>query len=392
MCISQTTIIIACASLAQQAHFEPIHDTLNFNEPVQVLCSDTNEQEMYVVEKEGVVRRTTFKKEEINKPVFLNIKDRVNTSHSEEGLLSMAFHPNYKENNLFFVWYTAHNPRRCVLSRFESANKTGDPNTEEVILEVAQPWGNHNGGTVLFGGDGYLYLGIGDGGGSNDTKENGQNKQTLLGSIIRIDIDKPSGKKKYSIPTDNPFVGEKNARGEIWALGLRNPWRMSFDKDTGKLWVADVGQNRWEEIDIVEKGKNYGWNIREGKHRFMQNESDAQLTEPVFEYGRSRGGSITGGHVYRGGNIPRRRGQYIYSDYLSGRTWWLLPPKENEKEYSSEKITTVPPLPISSFGETIGGEILACGFKSPYATKGKIYRLVPSEPAPDSSLSTDNTW
>ena len=180
---------MVCVALVQQARLESIHSTLVFDEPIQILFDGTNKQDLYVVEKRGVVHRVSLEREETNKPVFLNIKDRVNVGHSEEGLLSLAFHPEYKDNGQVFVWYTAHEPRRCVLSRFESENKVVNTSTEEVILEVAQPWGNHNGGTILFGGDGYLYLGIGDGGGSNDTKGNGQNKQTLLGSIIRIDID-----------------------------------------------------------------------------------------------------------------------------------------------------------------------------------------------------------
>ncbi len=382
---------MVCVALVQQARLESIHSTLVFDEPIQILFDGTNKQDLYVVEKRGVVHRVSLEREETNKPVFLNIKDRVNVGHSEEGLLSLAFHPEYKDNGQVFVWYTAHEPRRCVLSRFESENKVVNTSTEEVILEVAQPWGNHNGGTILFGGDGYLYLGIGDGGGSNDTKGNGQNKQTLLGSIIRIDIDNEGDKLKYSIPKDNPFANKPNGRGEIWALGLRNPWRMSFDKETGKLWAADVGQNKWEEIDIVEKGKNYGWNVREGGHQFMKHESNENMTPPIFEYGRKNGGSITGGYVYRGNSIPHRRGQYIYSDYLSGRVWWLVPPDENKKKYSAEKVKLTKPLSISSFGETPSGEILACGFKSPYSTKGKIYRLVSGDEATPSSSITEST-
>ena len=166
---------------------------------------------------------------------------------------------------------------------------------------------------------------------------------------------------------------------------------MSFDKETGKLWAADVGQNKWEEIDIVEKGKNYGWNVREGGHQFMKHESNENMTPPIFEYGRKSGGSITGGHVYRGNGIPHRRGQYIYSDYLSGRVWWLVPPDENKKKYSAEKVKLTKPLSISSFGETPSGEILACGFKSPYSTKGKIYRLVSGDEATPSSSITEST-
>jgi glucose/arabinose dehydrogenase len=347
---------------------------------------------MYVVEKKGVVQRIKVGEKNPTPTTFLDLKDRVQVGHSEEGLLSVVFHPNYKTSKKIFVWYTAHKPRRCVLSSITITNTGNKEDTfnEEIILEVAQPWGNHNGGTLLFGEDGYLYAGIGDGGGSNDRKDNGQNKNTLLGTIIRIDINKKDGDKSYSIPEDNPFVKDSGARGEIWAYGLRNPWRMSFDKKTGALWVADVGQNAWEEIDIVEKGKNYGWNFREGKHDFNKNNTNVNTADPVFEYGRRQGGSITGGHVYRGKDIPSIEGEYIFSDYLSGRTWRLLTPKDPSGEYTAKRILNLPPISISSFGETPTGEILACGFDSPYATKGKIYLLVPGDKPTDSSFSTES--
>ena len=390
MFISQlvTALII---STSQNIYFEEVHKNLTFDEPVQALFDGVDGNQLYIVEKQGVVRSVTLEKTETNKPIFLNIKDRVDVGHSEEGLLSIAFHPEYKTTPKIFVWYTAHSPRRCVLSSFvTNDNGTADPDTEEKILEVLQPWGNHNGGTVIFGPDGYLYLGVGDGGGSNDTKNNGQNKNTLLGTILRIDIDSNEGDSAYSIPKDNPFVGESGSRGEIWAYGMRNPWRMSFDKSTGKLWAADVGQNKWEEIDIIEKGKNYGWNIREGKHSFGQPQSKEGTTNPIFEYGRKQGGSITGGYVYRGKKIPKIHGQYIFSDYLSGRVWRLVESPKEDAKYKSIKILTRPPISISSFGETPSGEILACGFASPYSTKGKIYLLVPAGSA-DSSPNTDKT-
>ena len=392
MCISEL-LTTAFLCLSQATHFSPVHDALEFDEPVQVLFDGTNKTHAYVVEKKGIIQRVSIENKEATPEVFLNITDRVVVGHSEEGLLSLAFHPNYNENKRLFVWYTSHGPRRCVLSSFTTTNTNNiaDPTTEEIILELLQPWGNHNGGMVLFGGDGYLYLGIGDGGGSNDTKENGQNKKTLLGTIIRIDINATSGEKKYAIPSDNPFSSSPDARGEIWAYGLRNPWRMSFDSKTGKLWVADVGQNKWEEINIVEKGKNYGWNLREGKHDFMDNNNNGEQTvDPVFEYGRRHGGSITGGYVYRGNGIPGLYGEYIYADYLNGRVWRLLPPSGEIKKYKAKRILNRPPLSISSFGETPNGEVLACGFKSPYATKGRIYRLV-SKSEIDSSDSSSMT-
>ncbi|MBC8201752.1 MAG: PQQ-dependent sugar dehydrogenase [Planctomycetes bacterium] len=384
-------LIITTALCAQPGiHFEKAHTELDFDEPIQVLFDGVHADQMYVVEKKGVVQQMQLGDKNPTTTTFLDIKDRVQVGHSEEGLLSVVFHPNYKFTKKIFVWYTAHKPRRCVLSSITISNTENEDTVynEEVILEVAQPWGNHNGGTLLFGEDGYLYVGVGDGGGSNDRKNNGQNKKTLLGTIIRIDINKKEGDKNYSIPEDNPFVKESNARSEIWAYGLRNPWRMSFDRKTGALWAADVGQNAWEEIDIIERGKNYGWNLREGKHDFKKN--NTKTTDPVFEYGRRQGGSITGGYVYRGKEIPTIDGEYIFSDYLSGRTWRLSAPKDSSSDYTAKRILNIPPISISSFGETPTGEILACGFDSPYATKGKIYLLVPADRPAESSSSTES--
>jgi glucose/arabinose dehydrogenase len=318
------------------------------------------------------------------KKTFLDIRDRVGVTHSEEGLLSMAFHPKFNNNGEVFVWYTAQKPRRGVLSKFtkEKNEEQINPNTEKVLLEVQQPWGNHNGGTVLFGPDDYLYLGIGDGGSANDPHKNGQNKKNILGTIIRIDVDQHTDSKCYVVPHDNPFVSNKNVRQEIWAYGLRNPWRMSFDKETGKLWVADVGQNQWEEIDVIQKGKNYGWNYREGSHEFIQSNTTETFEDPVFEYGRTDGGSITGGHVYRGKKIPHLIGSYIFSDYLSRRTWTLS--HAGQEGEIVQRIAKKTPISISSFGETPKGEIIACGYETPYATEGKIYRL---EASPDSDLT-----
>ena len=383
MCVYQIASIII-ATLAPKVHFEPIHTSLVFNEPIQVLFDGINNDTMYVVEKDGVVLRVSTNKKETEKPVFLDISDRVVITNDEEGLLSLAFHPNYEKNSELFVWYSAQKPKRSVLSRFikNKDTETADSSSEEIILEVQQPWANHNGGTVLFGKDGFLYVGIGDGGAANDPHKNGQNKNTLLGSVIRIDVDKKSKKTPYSIPPSNPLVGQDGVREELWAWGLRNPWRMSFDRKTGLLWVGDVGQNSWEEIDIVKKGGNYGWNFREGKHDFSKNKNeDQELIDPIFEYGRRAGGSITGGYVYRGKEIPSLVGSYIYSDYLSKRSWSLAPDEKDNTIYKSTRIAKKTPIAIASFSESPSGEILACGFSNPYSQKGKIYRLFSSEPS-----------
>jgi glucose/arabinose dehydrogenase len=361
--------------------FEPIHNALEFKDPVQVVFNDNDATVMYVVEKDGIINNVSLDKDNENKAIILDIRDRVGVTHSEEGLLSMALHPSFTSTGEIFVWYTAQKPKRGILSKFtqEEGGKNINPASEKILLEVPQPWGNHNGGTILFGKDGFLYLGIGDGGSANDPHKNGQNNKTLLGTIIRIDVNQQTETQPYSIPQDNPFMSCQDVRQEIWAYGLRNPWRMSFDKKTGKLWVADVGQNQWEEIDIVQKGKNYGWNYREGSHEFFPSDTDAVFEEPVFEYGRKEGGSITGGYVYRGKKIPHLEGKYIFSDYLSRRIWALSQSGQEPKK--AQRIAKKTPLAISSFGETPGGEIVCCGFETPYSPLGKIYRL---------ELSTDS--
>ena len=240
---------------------------------------------------------------------FLDFSDLVafKANENEEGLLGLAFHPQFSLNGQFFVYYTPKDgPRRSVISRFRvSADNPNqaDPRSEEVLLTVPQPYWNHNGGTLAFGPEGYLYIALGDGGDSNDPHGNGQNRQTLLGSILRIDIDHQENDLPYAIPADNPFVGQQEtARGEIWAYGLRNVWRHSFDRQTGECWAADVGQSTWEEINLIRRGGNYGWNLREGQHPFGPHASGPRddLIEPLWEYGREFGKSITGGHVYRG--------------------------------------------------------------------------------------------
>jgi len=388
-----TAILTLTAITSPQVRLEPVHTSLKFTSPVQVVFDGVHNDRMFVVEKEGVVRRVSTKKNTSEKPIYLDIRNRIGERHDEEGLLSLAFHPNFKKNGEMYVWYTAHRPRRAVLSKFRGCTEcfgNAWAESEEVLLEVDQPWGNHNGGTVVFGPDGYLYVGIGDGGAANDPHGHGQNKNTLLGTIIRIDVNNKSEDRPYAIPPNNPLIGVDGAREEIWAWGLRNPWRMHFDRETGDLWTGDVGQNAWEEIDVVVRGGNYGWNVREGNHKFQGDQSEKEsMIDPVFEYGRREGGSITGGHVYRGGDIPGLVGKYIYADYISKRVWTLFGHDINAKS-TSERIAPTTPLAVSSFGETPEGEILACGFGDPYMSVGKIYRLVPADEEDLSDPTTDS--
>ncbi len=296
---------------------------------------------------------------------LLDLRDRVSYSpkQNEEGFLGLAFHPQFAENGQLFVYYTPQGkPRRSVVSRFRiSADDPhrADPDSEEVLLTVDQPYWNHNGGTIVFGPDGYLYIALGDGGKANDPHMHGQNLQSLLGKILRIDVDHQEGELAYAIPHDNPFAQSQSfARGEIWANGLRNVWRMSFDRKTNSLWAADVGQNLWEEVNIIHRGGNYGWNLREGKHPFGPGGTGPRvnLTEPIWEYGRDLGKSITGGTVYRGTKVPELAGAYLYADYVTGHIWALWYDTDS-KQVTANRTLRESGGPVITFGEDNEGEV-----------------------------------
>ena len=317
--------------------------------------------------------------EDPNRGPSLDLRKQVQDKHNEEGLLSLAFHPKYADNGKFYVYYSANTPRRGVLSEFTAKDdRTGvKKESERVILEVEQPWGNHNGSTVLFGPDGMLYVSYGDGGAANDPKEAGQDLSTLLGTVVRIDIDRRDEGLEYAIPPDNPFVGTEGARPEIWAWGLRNVWRMSFDRDTGDLWGGDVGQNTWEEIDIITSGGNYGWKPREGFEPFASYRGPAlpegSYIDPVVVYPRDKGISVTGGYVQRGDQHPELEGIYFYADYGSGRIWGLR--WDGEKMTANREVFMQPGFFISSFGELNDGTLLVCVFRNTFSGKGKVFRL-----------------
>ncbi|NNJ10363.1 glucose dehydrogenase [Chloroflexales bacterium ZM16-3] len=304
---------------------------------------------------------------------FLDISDLVDVSGSEQGLLSVAFHPRYAENGSFFVDYTDLRGDTVVARYHVSANADlADRDSAEVLLAQQQPAANHNGGQLAFGPDGYLYVGLGDGGGGGDTYGNGQNLGTLLGTILRLDVD---GAPPYGIPADNPFVGRGDARPEIWAWGLRNPWRFSFDRETDDLYIADVGQNAVEEVNVQPAasagGENYGWNTMEGTDCFLAQGCDqAGLTLPVTTYRHSSaegGCSITGGYVYRGKRLPQAVGLYLYSDYCSGNLWALRRQGAGWENRLIGKLGVSP----SSFGEDEAGELYVADHAG-----GAIYRVV----------------
>jgi glucose/arabinose dehydrogenase len=346
------------------------HPGLKFDAPVEYTYANDGTNRMFIIEQSGrikVVNQATGAK---SADTYLDIKNKV-AYGGEMGLLGLAFHPKFKENGYFFVNYTKNNPRETVISRFKASSvdaRKVDPASEVVLFTFRQPYSNHNGGKVAFGPDGYLYIATGDGGSGGDPQNNAQNRTNLLGKILRIDVN-GTDKGKYGIPADNPYKASKDGfREEIYAYGLRNPWRFSFDKQ-GRLWVGDVGQNAIEEIDIVTKGGNYGWRIREANTGFKPDEkSPDPLIDPIFQYSHSDNNlSITGGHVYEGKAVPALAGKYIYADYVSGRVWALTPTGANKatNQLISDRAGT-----ISAFGEDRSGELYLCDHAD-----GKILRM-----------------
>ena len=332
---------------------------LGFERLTNLTQPDGEDNLLFVTEQAGIIHGFVNDLNVAESFVFLDITNRVSTKGNEEGLLGMAFDPDYSENGRFYVYYSASNPRRSVLSRFQTPpNNTdsADATSEVIVMEIPQPYSNHNGGQLAFGPDGYLYVGLGDGGSAGDPKSNGQDLGTLLGSVLRIDVSRKTGRPGYGIPNDNPFSGVEGAREEIWAYGLRNPWRFSFNRDTGELWLGDVGQHLWEEIDLIEKGGNYGWNVMEGEHCFRPKAGcdTAGLEPPVFEYGSEEGCSVIGGYVYRGNRLPSLWGAYVYADYCSGSIWAL---QQEDGSVTDQRLIASLDRQITSFGQDREGNL-----------------------------------
>ncbi|MDX1672092.1 MAG: PQQ-dependent sugar dehydrogenase [Balneolaceae bacterium] len=346
---------------------------LSFERPLDLQHPGDGSNRLFVVEQRGMIHVFDNDPSVAGKTTFLDIQNQVTTAGNEEGLLGLAFHPNFENNGFFFVNYTADNPERTVISRFTvSPNDPdqADPASETEILTFSQPFDNHNGGQLAFGPDGYLYISVGDGGSGGDPNENGQDRTTILGTILRIDVDNQANGNNYAIPPDNPYAGNNQGfREEIWAYGLRNPWRFSFDATTGDLWAGDVGQGEFEEVDLIEKGENYGWDIMEGNECFepSSNCDMSGLTMPIWVYDHSQGDiSITGGFVYRGETHRVLRGMYIYADFASGRIW-ALDITDLDNPVNTQLVDAN--FLISSFGVDPDNELYICGFD------GMIYQL-----------------
>ena len=346
----------------------PAFGGASFRHPIELAQARGETTRFYVVEQEGRIHRLT--KGSRDTALFADITNLVNAQSNEGGLLGVALHPKFVTTGELYLSYTAPSASapsglRSVIVRAKSRDggATLDRSSMEEILTLDQPYSNHNGGHIAFGPDGFLYIGFGDGGSGGDPLGNGQNTATLLGKILRIDVDRAAG---YGIPTDNPFAGG-GGRAEIYANGLRNPWRFSFDRSTGDLWCGDVGQNAIEEIDRIVKGGNYGWNRREGDRCFQPNCSSAGVIDPVATYSHAEGLSVTGGYVYRGSEMPSLVGEYVYGDFASGRIWALraggLPRVLFETSGTSP----------SSFAEDNSGELYLLDYAS-----GQIKKFAPS--------------
>jgi glucose/arabinose dehydrogenase len=343
------------------------------SQPTHITHAGDGSGRLFVVERSGYIR--IIKNGTLITTAFLNISSRIRDSGREQGLLSVAFPPDYANKGYFYVNYTSTNGNGdTVVARYHITTNAdlADPSTEEILLTVDQPFSNHNGGQLAFGQDGYLYIGMGDGGSGGDPLNNAQSPNTLLGKILRIDVESDPGSDPYVIPPDNPFTQNLDYFDEIWALGLRNPWRFSFDRRTGDLFIADVGQNSYEEIDFQPSsstgGENYGWNIMEGVHCFNTATcNQSGLVLPVLEYDQSQGDcSITGGMVSRSQDQPNIEGIYFYGDFCSGRIWGL---RKNGTTWENSLLLDTQYL-ISTFGENEEGNLFLADY-----TNGDIYKI-----------------
>jgi glucose/arabinose dehydrogenase len=350
--------------------------------PIVLTYAPDGSNRVFVATQRGVIHVFPNDQKATKTQVFLDMQDKVRYTdrENEEGFLGMAFHPKFKENGEFFVFHTVKRLTN-VISRYRVSKddpNRADPASQEEIFRIDRPFWNHDGGTLVFGPDGYLYIVLGDGGAANDPNDNAQNLGVLLGKVLRIDVDSRSPGRNYGIPKDNPFVNSEGARPEIWCYGLRNPWRIAFDRETGVLWCGEVGQNIWEEICLLTPGGNFGWNRREGFHAFGPQGKGVseKYIEPIWEYHHDLGKSITGGAVYRGKRLPELVGHYVYADYVSNKIWALKYDQSQKRVVANRPIHN-PNVPILSFGEDQEGEL----YFLTYSPTGQgIYRFAAAPP------------
>lgn len=358
--------------------------TIEFR-PIVMTHAGDDSGRMFVATQDGTIQVITPSQDAQQAKLFLDIRDQVRSFRApganEEGLLGLAFHPDYEQNGYLYVYYTSSQKElTSIVSRFTVSKD--DPNkvvrdSEQIVMEIPQPFHNHNGGSIEFGPDGYLYIGLGDGGSGNDPLQNGLDLSTWLGAVLRIDVDQSQGDRHYGIPADNPFVNTEGAKPEIFAYGFRNPWRINFDSKTGTFWVADVGQDYWEEVNVVTNGGNYGWSDVEGTFPFSDDKgkTPSSPTGPVWQYDHLVGKSITGGTVYRGPSVPELDGVYVYADYVTGKLWGL---RYNEQSQHLEWNKSIPTdkLTVLAFGEGEDGELY---FSIPTGDGQGIYKFATAD-------------
>jgi glucose/arabinose dehydrogenase len=369
---------VGVAAAPSDAHIKLTRIASGLSKPVFATTAPDGSGRVFIVEQTGRIR--ILKSGRVLSTPFLNIASSVSRG-SEQGLLGLAFHPNFKSNGKLYVNFTRLDGDTVIREYRVSATNPNvvSPSSKRLILRIDQPYSNHNGGGIAFGPDGYLYIGMGDGGGGGDPQNRAQNLASLLGKMLRIDVNGTSGSRPYRIPASNPFVG-KSGLDQIWQYGLRNPWRWSFDRATGDLWIGDVGQNSWEEIDRAPKttsgagrGVNWGWDILEGRHCYPSSVSSCSTTGktmPLVEYPHSGGRcAVTGGYVYRGTRIPALVGGYVFGDYCSGEIWVVA---ANATAPATPTLLLNTGLLISSFGESTTHELLVTDLG------GRLYRIDPA--------------
>lgn len=377
-------LFVAATSLlsaAPKIKLVPAFPNQKIKLPTSIAIPSDGTDRLFLVQQVGKITILPKDRNSAKETTFLDLTGRpLIQQQFEEGLLGLAFHPDYAKNRKFYLYYTLQNPKHSVLSEMQTSATDpdkADPTTERILLEIPQPYWNHNSGNLLFGPDGLLYLAVGDGGKANDPLQFSQNTFVYNGKILRIDVNTRSGNRPYGLPTDNPFLNKPGYHPEIFALGLRNPWGLTFHPDTGELWAADVGQNAWEEVNIIKKGGNYGWSFMEASKPLAAQTNrppkDSEFIAPIYEYGRKDGISITGGIHYRGKAVPSLRGKYLFGDWGLGNLWAL---ERRNKRKSAAKIFTrsgkLGSFKPTAFVEDASQELLILSHD------GKIFTIAPA--------------